>query len=345
MTELLQVEHLKKYFSVTRGVVLQRVVGHVHAVDDVSFTIRRGETLALVGESGCGKTTTGRLVLRLETPTDGRVLLDGTDVHQMVGQDMHRFHLRVQAVFQNPWSSLNPRMRVREIIGEALVVNTKMSRREIRERVTELLNEVGLQAAHGALYPHEFSGGQRQRIALAAALSCNPDLVVLDEPVSALDVSVQAQIVALLRKLREQHGVSYLLIAHNLAMVRYIADNVAVMYLGELVERAPSAELYSNAQHPYTQALLQSTLVPDPAANRTELVLAGEPPSPANPPAGCRFHTRCPYAMDVCRNVAPQTVETSPGHTVACHLVSGRENTTYPNDYASKGVAREISRP
>jgi oligopeptide/dipeptide ABC transporter ATP-binding protein len=223
-------------------------------------------------------------------------------------------------VFQNPWTSLNPRMRVRDIIGESLVVNMHTSGRQLRQRVGDLLNEVGLQPSHGALYPHEFSGGQRQRVALAAALSCNPDMVVLDEPVSALDVSVQAQIVALLRKLRQQHGVSYLLIAHNLAMVRYSADSVAVMYLGQIVEQAPSVELYANPQHPYTRALLQSTLVPDPGAEREEIVLSGEPPSAAHPPAGCRFHTRCPFVMDICRSVAPQPVETATEHIVACHL-------------------------
>ena len=320
MNELLRVEHLTKHFPVTRGVVLSRTVGQVRAVDDVSFSIGRGETLALVGESGCGKTTTGRLILRLESPTSGHVYLDGVDIHQLRGRDLQRFHLRVQAVFQNPWSSLNPRMRVGDIIAEAVVVNTRTSRRQLRERVAHLLTEVGLDPRHGALYPHEFSGGQRQRIALAAALSCEPDLVVLDEPVSALDVSVQAQIVSLLRKLRQEHAVSYLLIAHNLAMVRYVADSVAVMYLGEIVEHAPGTELYANPRHPYTRALLASTLVPDPEAKREEIILTGEPPSPADPPGGCRFHTRCPFVMDVCRTVAPEPVHTSPQHTVACHL-------------------------
>jgi oligopeptide/dipeptide ABC transporter ATP-binding protein len=318
--ELLRVEHLTKHFPITRGVLFMRTVGQAHAVDDVSFTIGRAETLALVGESGCGKSTTGRLILRLETPTSGHVYLDGADVHQFSGPDLRRFRLRVQAVFQNPWSSLNPRMRVGEIVGEAVAVNTPTPRLELRERVGLLLSDVGLQPDQAELYPHEFSGGQRQRIALAAALSCKPDLVVLDEPVSALDVSVQAQIVALLRKLRETHGVSYLLIAHNLAMVRYIADRVAVMYLGEVVEQARSAALYAEPLHPYTRALLAATPVADPRATPDAVVLSGEPPSAADPPPGCRFHTRCPFAMETCRRVAPVPVSAAPDHSVACHL-------------------------
>jgi oligopeptide/dipeptide ABC transporter ATP-binding protein len=318
--DLLRVEHLTKHFAITSGVVLTRTVGHVRAVDDVSFNIGRGQTLALVGESGCGKSTTGRLILRLETPTSGHVYLDDTDVHLLRGRDLQRFHLRVQAVFQNPWSSLNPRMRVRDIVAEALVINAQLARRELRERTDHLLLEVGLRPEDGDLYPHEFSGDQRQRIALAAALSCNPDLVVLDEPVSALDVSVQAQIVTLLRTLRREHNASYLLIAHNLAMVRYIADQVAVMYLGEIVELAPSAELYASPQHPYTQALFSSTLVADPQVQREQIILTGEPPSPSNPPAGCRFHTRCPLVMDICRTVPPIARQTAPDHVVACHL-------------------------
>jgi oligopeptide transport system ATP-binding protein len=320
MTDLLRVEHLTKYFPVTRGVLLTRTEGRVHAVDDVSFSIGQGQTMALVGESGCGKSTTARLILRLEAPTSGHVYLDGQDVHQLGGRELQRFHLRVQAVFQNPWSSLNPRMRVRDIVSEALVVNTHMSRKQLRERVHQLLLEVGLQPEHADLYPHEFSGGQRQRIALAAALSCNPDLVVLDEPVSALDVSVQAQIVSLLRSLRQEHAVSYLLIAHNLAMVRYIADYVAVMYLGEIVEQAPAAELYSSPRHPYTRALFASTLPAEPDSARQEVILSGEPPASTNPPSGCRFHTRCPFVMDVCRDVAPRARQIAAEHTVACHL-------------------------
>jgi oligopeptide/dipeptide ABC transporter ATP-binding protein len=322
VVELLRAEHLTKHFPITRGVVLMQTVGMVHAVDDVSFSIGRAETLALVGESGCGKSTTGRLILRLETPTAGHVYLDGVDVHQLAGPDLRRFHLRVQAVFQNPWTSLNPRMHIGDIVGEALVVNTSTSRRELHERVALLLSDVGLQPDQAEMYPHEFSGGQRQRVALAAALSCNPDLVVLDEPVSALDVSVQAQIITLLRKLREEHGVSYLLIAHNLAMVRYVADRVAVMYLGEIVEQASSVALYAEPLHPYTRALLASTLVADPHVAREDVVLSGEPPSAADPPTACRFHTRCPFAMDICRQTAPVMVSTAPNHTVACHLYS-----------------------
>jgi oligopeptide/dipeptide ABC transporter ATP-binding protein len=338
MSELLRVERLKKYFPITTGVVLARTIGNVHAVDDVSFTINRGQVLALVGESGCGKSTTGRLILRLETPTAGRVLLDDQDVHALKGRDLTRYHLRVQAVFQNPWSSLNPRMRVRDIVAEPLVINTKLPRRVIRERVAALLTEVGLRPAQGDLYPHEFSGGQRQRIALAAALICNPDLVVLDEPVSALDVSVQAQIITLLRSLREEHGASYLLIAHNLAMVRYIADKVAVMYLGQIVEQAPAAELYQSPHHPYTQALFASSLPADPDAERDPIVLSGEPPTPSNPPPGCRFHTRCPAVMDICRTVAPVARTIGPDHTVACHLYSAPAELSH--DVESRDRAR-----
>ncbi len=317
---LLKVEALRKHFPVTEGLVLMKTVGWVRAVDGVSFEVRRGETLALVGESGCGKTTTAKLVLRLETPSSGAITLDGQDIHALTGQELRQFRTQVQAVFQDPWSSLSPRMRVRDIIAEPLVVNKKVSAREARERVIELLHDVGLRPEQADLFPHEFSGGQRQRIAMASALSVAPELIVLDEPVSALDVSVQAQIMNLLRDLQAQHGVSYLMVSHNLATVRYLANEVAVMYLGEIVERAPTDDLYDEPLHPYTRALFSAALPAHPDLQRDDIILQGEVPSPLNPPSGCRFHPRCPFAMDVCAESAPEWKEQSPGHYVACHL-------------------------
>ena len=317
---LLRAENLRKHFPVTEGLVLMKTVGWVRAVDGISFEVRRGRTLALVGESGCGKTTTARLVLRLETPTAGRVTLDGQDIHALRGQDLRRFRTQVQAVFQDPWSSLSPRMRVSDIVAEPLVVNRNVSGKEARGRVLELLNDVGLRPEQADLFPHEFSGGQRQRIAMASALSVAPALIVLDEPVSALDVSVQAQIMNLLRDLQVQHGVSYLMVSHNLATVRYLAHEVAVMYLGEIVERAATDDLYEQPLHPYTQALFSAALPAHPALRRDEIVLQGEAPSPIDPPSGCRFHPRCPFAKEICAEVAPEWKEETPGHFVACHL-------------------------
>ena len=317
---LLRVENLKKHFPVTRGLILMKTIGWVQAVDGISFSIRPGQTFALVGESGCGKSTTAKLILRLETPTTGHVFLDGRDVHQLAGQELKRYRMAVQAVFQDPWSSLNPRMRVREIVAEALVVNQRVPGPEVRERVERLMVEVGLRPAQADLYPHEFSGGQRQRIALASALIASPKLVVLDEPVSALDVSIQAQIMNLLKALQEEHHVGYLLVAHNLSTVRYLAHHVAVMYLGEIVEDAPTEELYRHPLHPYTKALFSAALPARPDEQREEIILRGEVPSPLNPPSGCRFHPRCPFAMDVCSREPPVRRELAPGHTVACHL-------------------------
>lgn len=317
---LLQAQDLTKYFPVTKGLVLQKTVGWVQAVDHVNFTIPRGKTLSLVGESGCGKTTTAKLILRLEQPTTGQITLDGLDVHTIDGDDLKQYHTDVSAVFQDPWSSLSPRMRVRDIISEALVVNQKVTKNEAYDRVDELLVQVGLRAQQATLYPHEFSGGQRQRLALAAALVGNPKLIVLDEPVSALDVSIQAQIMNLLKELQDSYDVGFLLVAHNLATVRYLAHEVAVMYLGEIVEQAETDELYDNTLHPYTKALFSAALTANPDSQREEIILRGEVPSPINPPSGCRFHQRCPYAMDICSQEIPVRKEMAPGHFVNCHL-------------------------
>ena len=299
---------------------MARTEGHVKAVDGVSFTIGRRETLGLVGESGCGKTTTARLVLRLERPTSGRVLLDGRDVHTLEGDALRDYRVKVQAVFQDPWSSLNPRLRVRDTIAEAMIVNRRVSRVAKRERVAEVLDQVGLPADAGGRYPHEFSGGQRQRIALASALASRPELIILDEPVSALDVSIRAQIMNLLKDLQAQQQLAYLLVAHNLATVRYIAHRTAVMYLGRIVEYAPTDALYRNPLHPYTKALFSAALPADPDAPRDEIVLGGEVPSPIDPPKGCHFHPRCPFVMEQCSRVDPVLKAGAPGHLVACHL-------------------------
>ena len=318
--DLIQIQDLKKYFPVTKGLVLMRVVGWVQAVDGVSLSIRQGQTVALVGESGCGKTTTAKMLLRLERPTSGQVLMDGKNIHQLKGKELRRYRMEVQAVFQDPWSSLSPRRRVRDIVAEPLVVNQKIDRAELRERVAWMLAEVGLRPEQESLYPHEFSGGQRQRVALASALFANPKLVVLDEPVSALDVSVQAQIMNLLKDLQEELQVSYLLIAHNLATVRYLAHEVKVMYLGQIVESASTGELFENPLHPYTKALFSAALSAHPDIHREEIILKGEVPSPLNPPSGCRFHPRCPVAMDICSQVVPENRQTTSGHWVSCHL-------------------------
>jgi len=316
---LLRVSHLKKHFPVASG-LLQRTVGYVRAVDDISFTIEEGETFALVGESGCGKTTTSRLILRLETPTSGTVELDGQDVHKLQGAALRAYRTSVQTVFQDPWGSLNPRWGVRDLVSEALVVNARVSRAEVRERVANLLVQVGLRTEHADLFPHEFSGGQRQRVAVAGALIANPRLIVLDEPVSALDVSVQAQVMNLLKQIQDDREVAYLLVAHNLATVRYLAHRVGVMYLGELVEVAPTERIFAEPLHPYTRALFSAALPTHPDARRDEVVLEGEVPSPLSPPSGCRFHTRCPFAMDICKTTPPVVREVATGHVVGCHL-------------------------
>ena len=329
--DLLEVEDLKVYFPIKSGLVFDRHVGDVKAVDGVSFEIERGETLGLVGESGCGKTTVGRTILRLYEPTEGRIVFEGKDIASLSQSDMRKLRGRMQMIFQDPYSSLNPRQSVGNLIAEPLKIHGIAMGDKARARAEELLDIVGLPKSATARYPHEFSGGQRQRIGLARALALNPDLIVADEPVSALDVSIQAQMVNLLEELQEEFDLTYLFIAHDLAVVRHISDRIAVMYLGKIVEVAGADELYASPRHPYTMALLSAVPIPDPKveASRERILLKGDLPSPANPPQGCRFHTRCPFRQpDRCDTEDPELRTLADGHVAACHyaeeIMAGR---------------------
>ena len=320
---LLDVQSLKMYFPITQGIIVQRHIGDIKAVDDISFAIRKGETMGLVGESGCGKSTTGRAILQLYRPTDGHVYFKGENLTQLKGEALRRMRREMQMIFQDPYASLNPRMTVGNIIGEPLEVhNIYSNKAERRERVQELLKVVGLNPYFVNRYPHEFSGGQRQRIGVARALAVNPEFIVCDEPISALDVSIQAQIINMLEDLQAEFGLTYLFIAHDLSVVRHISDRIAVMYLGKLAELADRDELYNNPMHPYTQALLSAVPIPDPVIEekRQRIILEGDVPSPANPPKGCNFCTRCPRVMDICHDVDPEFRDRGGGHWVACHL-------------------------
>jgi oligopeptide/dipeptide ABC transporter ATP-binding protein len=316
---LLRLDEVRKHFPVSSRLPWSPLRGHVRAVDGVSLAIRAHETLSVVGESGCGKTTMARLVLRLDEPTGGRILFQGEDLRGLRGPALRRYRASIQAVFQDPWSSLNPRMRAAAIVAEPIVLNRRPGRKELADTVAELLLAVGLEPSAATSFPHEFSGGMRQRLAVARALAIRPSLIVLDEPVSALDVSIRAQIMNLLRDLQVRFGMAYLLIAHDLATVRYLSDYVAVMYLGQIVEHGPAEEVFTRPLHPYTRALLSAALPVRPG-EREEILLEGEPPSPISPPPGCRFHPRCPFVFARCREEPPALAERAPGHLVACHL-------------------------
>ena len=320
--ELLRVEGLKKYFSVKSKGLIKKEIGKLYAVDDVSFTLNEGETLGIVGESGCGKTTLGKTLIRLYEPTGGHVYMDGQDVFAMNKSQLHQQRRRMQIIFQDPYSSLNPRMTVKEIVAEPLKIYGEASGNELNRRVMEMLEMVGLSAWHANRYPAEFSGGQRQRVGIARALILRPRLVVCDEPVSALDVSVQSQVLNLLADLQKELNLSYLFIAHGMAVVKHISDRIGVMYLGKMVEIAPKSAIYDHPLHPYTQALMSAIPIPDPAVKRERITLGGEVPSPVNPKPGCRFAGRCPYATDLCRQQSPELHEAEPGHLVACHHLS-----------------------
>ncbi|HEX9438104.1 MAG TPA: dipeptide ABC transporter ATP-binding protein [Roseiflexaceae bacterium] len=318
--DLIEVRDLKMYFPVTKGIIFQRQVGAVKAVDGISFTIKQGETLGLVGESGCGKSTTGRAILQLHRPTAGAVLFQGTDLTKLHGEAMRRMRRKVQMIFQDPYASLNPRMTVGDIVGEPIKVHNLRQGKAVRDRVQELLALVGLNPYFVNRYPHEFSGGQRQRIGVARALAVEPEFIVCDEPVSALDVSIQAQVINLLEDLQNKLGLTYLFIAHGLAVVKHISDRVAVMYLGRVVELAERSKLYEMPMHPYTQALLSAVPIPDPKVEkrRKRIILEGDVPSPLNPPSGCHFHTRCPIAIEKCKVEDPPFLDYGGGHFAAC---------------------------
>lgn len=318
---LLRVEKLTKLFPI-RGGIFQRTIGYVRAVENVSFTIYRGETLGLVGESGCGKTTTGRSILRLIEPTSGKVYFNGIDITALSRKELAPLRREMQIIFQDPYGSLNPRMTIGDIIGEGLEIHKIASGREKERRIMELLEVVGLPPAYMRRYPHEFSGGQRQRIGIARALAVNPKFIVCDEPVSALDVSIQSQIINLLKDLQKQFELTYLFIAHDLSVVKHMSNKIAVMYLAKIVEYASTEELFANPKHPYTLALMSAIPIPDPDVKKQRIVLQGDLPSPSNPPKGCRFNTRCPKVMDICREVEPELKDIGKEHLVACHLWS-----------------------
>ena len=322
---LLDVRNLVMHFPLTQGIIFQKKVGAVQAVDGVSLAVNKGETLGLVGESGCGKSTTGRAILQLYKPTAGEVIFNGQDLTKLNGGDMRKMRRHLQMIFQDPYASLNPRMTVGSIVSEPMQIHNLVPKNERNQRVQELLQTVGLNPYFANRYPHEFSGGQRQRIGIARALAANPDFIVCDEPVSALDVSIQAQIVNLLEDLQNEFSLTYLFIAHDLSVVRHISDRIAVMYLGKIVELADRNALYEDPLHPYTKALLSAVPIPDPVIERKRerIILTGDVPSPINPPTGCHFHTRCPYVMDVCKKIDPILADQGDRHFVACHLYSG----------------------
>ena len=317
---ILDVQNLKKYFP-TRGGVFQHTVGYVKAVDGISFQLKRGETLGIVGESGCGKSTAGRTILRLHEITGGKVLFNGKDIAKLSKKELRKKRLEMQMVFQDPYSSLNPRMTVGQIIGEALIDHKLMDKNQAKEKVEEIMEVCGLPSYYINRYPHEFSGGQRQRIGIARALVLDPQFVICDEPVSALDVSIQSQIINLLGDLQKERNFSYIFISHDLSVVEYISNRVAVMYLGNIVELADKNEIFDNPLHPYTKALMSAIPVPDPTRKRERIILSGDLPSPSNPPSGCKFRTRCPMACDKCAKEAPEYRDIGGGHFVACHLV------------------------
>ncbi|AZS15072.1 ABC transporter ATP-binding protein [Paenibacillus lutimineralis] len=317
---LLEVNHLKKYFPIKSG-LLNRTVGHVRAVDDISIAINPGETFGLVGESGSGKSTVGKSIVRLMEKTSGDIIFKGQDLYDLSPQEMRKIRPQLQLIFQDPYSSLNPRVRVGDAIGEALIDHGLVPTEEVRERVEEVLASCGLSSYHINRFPHEFSGGQRQRIGIARALVLNPDLIIADEPVSALDVSIQAQIINLFRNLQETRGLTYLFISHDLSVVEHLCTRIGVMYLGTMMETAPRDELFKNPLHPYTKALLSAVPIPIPKLKRERIVLKGDIPSPANPPAGCKFHTRCPFAVERCKSEVPEFRNVGSEHHVACHLV------------------------